>query len=40
MVERIGYIREVKLGGRIGRIKLVDKVEKHGYKIKAKTKES
>jgi len=36
--ERIGYLREVKIGGRIGRIYPADEVKIYGYKAEAKDK--
>ncbi len=38
-MERIGYIKEVVFGGRIGRIKPVDLVEDIGCKSKIEIKE-
>ena len=35
---KIGYLREVKLGGKIGRIYPADKVKVCGYKIKVEVK--
>ncbi len=37
-MERIGYLREVRLGGRIGRIRPIE-VKPYGYKVGVKARE-
>lgn len=39
MTNRIGYLREVRVEGRLGRIYPVDEVKSCGYKVEGKVKE-
>lgn len=39
MKERLGYLKEIKIGGRLGRLYPANEVKPHGYKIKVKNKE-
>lgn len=38
-MRKIGYLKEVKLGGKIGRIYPADKVKVCGYKVKVEVEE-